>query len=726
MIAINFYVVIAYTVRDMITLALDNFVNYTSTNEKGADGKLTRVALMCLAGDQQGVERKNNFQVCYDLKEVSAQCEFGLALCYHLGRGVFPSSERAFHHLVRACDRGDAEANCYLGFCYLYGDLVPKNAAIAENCFSIAAERGNAEAKWQLANLKMRGLEGINVFKGRELLTELIQMEDAVHTPRALNLLGRYHLMQGDTQAAMTHYLKAADAYQYPKAAFHAGIIYYAEKNYRNAMVYLDKAYRGGIAEANLFIGKLFLIVQLKTLAKSTFQKTLKIGSAGAYFEMGKLQNEDGIPYVIKALKMGYIPFGYYIDNVFFQIVEAETEVKRNRDVCNLAAKQNVPEAFINLGVYYYGEGNYRLSFAYFEKAAKLGHPYALERAGSLIMNDKPELGISYLTKAIEKGDKLSYDSLGEYWYGQGDFKQATSWYLESNTSFAHYRLAELNHDQSYQYALKAANTGHAAAMVLLGNRLLEGKIWPKNSSDAKLWYERAAELNNPLAIQELAIGYYFGRFGKKDLDLAVHYFTQVNWLATGHGLKANQEREKIIAQLTVQIEKLLNVVAAKKDHTIELLQHQQKFIAIIESEFVKYFIPLKNKLNKDEGIKSLENIKELVIGYSSNFSTFCNQTITLYEKHKIRLELEEERLRVIRSIARMEGEALNIIQNKLTTIILAEGEINDMKVRNIAILSGSSSFAELKIFEISIQEKLKAILSSLDSIKETVIEEVD
>lgn len=64
--------------------------------------------------------------------------------------------------LLKAAERGDAEAQCIIGGCYKYGDGVEENATEAARWFRIAAEKGNALAKRNLGFCYARG-EGVEM-----------------------------------------------------------------------------------------------------------------------------------------------------------------------------------------------------------------------------------------------------------------------------------------------------------------------------------------------------------------------------------------------------------------------------------------------------------------------------------------------------------------------------------------------------------------------------------
>ena len=86
------------------------------------------------------------------------EAQYELALCYLHGEGVAkkPQFEEALRYLVPAAENGIAGAQYTLGMCYLRGMGVRRSPAEAAKWFQRAAERGNADARTQLAELRRK------------------------------------------------------------------------------------------------------------------------------------------------------------------------------------------------------------------------------------------------------------------------------------------------------------------------------------------------------------------------------------------------------------------------------------------------------------------------------------------------------------------------------------------------------------------------------------------
>lgn len=75
----------------------------------------------------------------------------------------------------------------------------------------------------------------------------------------------------------------------------------------------------------------------------------------------------------------------------------------------------------------------------------------------------------------------------------------------------------------------QAASSGHAAAMFILSGMLLQGEGRPADPVAARRWLERAAELENPEALQQLAMNLQQGAGGyERDEARAAQLMRQV------------------------------------------------------------------------------------------------------------------------------------------------------------------------------------------------------
>lgn len=135
--------------------------------------------------------------------------------------------------------------------------------------------------------------------------------------------------------------------------------------------------------------------------------------------------------------------------------------------------------------------------------------------------------GLMWLERAAAQGDVRAMLSIGKLWLlGAQDFapnaEKARTWFEraapDSNPQAAYYLgvIAKSSYDKApdHTQALKhfqfAAQQGIAEAMYLLGNAHANGEGTDIDTREAMRWYLRAAALDHPQAIQELA--YAFAR----------------------------------------------------------------------------------------------------------------------------------------------------------------------------------------------------------------------
>jgi len=88
--------------------------------------------------------------------EAEALCNLGV--CYHLGKGVPQSFERAAELWQQAAAKGNANAQFSLGSLYRNGDGVLQSCERAAELFQQAAAKGNAVAQCNLGVLYYDGL----------------------------------------------------------------------------------------------------------------------------------------------------------------------------------------------------------------------------------------------------------------------------------------------------------------------------------------------------------------------------------------------------------------------------------------------------------------------------------------------------------------------------------------------------------------------------------------
>jgi len=378
---------------------------------------------------QWGEELKKNiawFIERAEKGEAYAQC--GLGYCYFGGIGIEKEWSQAVVWWQRAAEQGDALAQNALGICYQKGEGVPKNVKKAFYWKQQAAEQGLAIAQF---NLGICHAQGAGVTK--------------------------------DQAKAVVWYRKAADQ-GHAAAQFRLGV-HYANgtgvgKDETQAVVWYRKAADQGYAAGQCNLGWCYDngagVVKDEAQAVVWYRKAADQGHAAAQFNLGWCYaNGAGI-------------------------AKDETQ---GVEWYQKAAEQGDAAAQFNLGIRY-ARGNgvakdETQAVVWYRKAAQKGHAAAQGNLGACYENGRgvirnQDQAVEWYQKAADQGYVAAQLNLGVC-YAQGagvakDEIQAVQWYQ------------------------KAADQGHAYAQFLLGIRYAAGKGIAKDEIQAVKWYQKAAD----------------------------------------------------------------------------------------------------------------------------------------------------------------------------------------------------------------------------------------
>ena len=81
-----------------------------------------------------------------------AEAQYYLGYCYYNGKGVTQDYTEAVKWYRKAAEQGNAQAQCNLGYCYKYGKGVTQDYTEAVKWYRKAAEQGNATAQYNLGS----------------------------------------------------------------------------------------------------------------------------------------------------------------------------------------------------------------------------------------------------------------------------------------------------------------------------------------------------------------------------------------------------------------------------------------------------------------------------------------------------------------------------------------------------------------------------------------------
>ena len=362
----------------------------------------------------------------------NVDAQFYLGEMYFYGHGVDQSDSEAFSWYRRAAEQGDSFAQYYLGWMYENGRGVKQSYTEAVFWYRKAAEQDFADAQFNLGNMYYDG-RGVNQ-----------SYSDAVYW-----------------------YLKAAKQ-GHADAQVNLGIIYEygygVEQSSSEAFSWCLRAAEQGNATAQLYLSVMYEegrgIEQSDSEAVSWCHKAAEQGNANAQLNLARMYKEG------KCVGQSDSEAYYW---------------------CRKAAEQGVAIAQNNLGrMYDEGRGveqSYSEAASWYRKAAEQGLADAQVMLGWMysegrgVMQSDSEAA-SWYCKAADQGNVYAQLKLGYmYFVGKGVIK---------------------NYSESLAWNLKAADQGDSQAELNIGELYEYGLGARANYTESLNWYRRAAEHGEP------------------------------------------------------------------------------------------------------------------------------------------------------------------------------------------------------------------------------------
>jgi TPR repeat protein len=176
---------------------------------------------------------------------------------------------------------------------------------------------------------------------------------------------------------------------------------------------------------------------------------------------------------------------------------DGTSDIKRVFDLLTLASTNKHPDAIGALGYLYangiYVEKNDTKARSYFQEAVDLGSKDSRLNLGLFLVHGKGgavdiKKGLSLLQEMTLEGHTQAALALGELYY-TGD----------------HSEKKEPDYAQAYSVLLPQAETGNSTAQNFIGVIIRDGRIGPKDSDSAQIWFEKAAWQGNSKACSNLA-----------------------------------------------------------------------------------------------------------------------------------------------------------------------------------------------------------------------------
>lgn len=242
-----------------------------------------------------------------------------------------------------------------------------------------------------------------------------------------------------------------------------------------------------------------------------------------------------GMKYIQQAAEKGYAEAQYFIGEMYLSGELQGADVGFSEDPYTAvkwfrrAAEQGEPEAQYMLGLCYSsGDGvgqDYFAAVNWYRKAAEQGHVASQYEVGNCYYNGLGctkdyDVAVKYLQKAAEQGYAAAQGKLGEcYVHGHGvneDCYTAVKWFRKAaeredataqrNLGICYYRGYGVTQDKitAVKWLRKAAEQGNAIAQSDLGYCYEYGDGVTKDTYTAKSWYRKAAEQGNKSAKEAL------------------------------------------------------------------------------------------------------------------------------------------------------------------------------------------------------------------------------
>ena len=246
----------------------------------------------------------------------------------------------------------------------------------------------------------------------------------------ANRLLGEYYLSMGEKKEAEKHLFFAANQLDVFAQA-DLGDLYYAEKPDK-AVVWYEKAAEKGHAEAQYYLGKLYLDREDYRNAIKWFEQAEKNGVFDAQEELGRIyickgEIEKAERYFIPAAKMGSTTAKFYLGVCYYEkmnYTEAIELLLPEERLGNLDAKLMLGKCYLMTELY--DEAEKMLL-----PIAEQGDPEAQSYLGyCYLANKKFNEAQQWLIPLVKKGYSFAQIWIGHYYhYHKEDIHEAKKWY---------------------------------------------------------------------------------------------------------------------------------------------------------------------------------------------------------------------------------------------------------------------------------------------------------
>jgi TPR repeat protein len=445
--------------------------------------------------------------------EVTAQLYLGDS--YFAGNGVAKDKSQALKWIESASDQKYARAEMYLGWLYENGNDVPQDYAAAAKLYRLAAEQGNARAQNNLGHFYYKGL-GVpqDLAEALKWYRKSAEQGDELGQSNLGYMYGHGEGIERDYELAEKWMRLAAEQGS-------------AQLQYYYAAMLTDEFDRNGHQIANFVV------------AAEWYRKAADQGYAKAQYELAELydygklgddQRSNCIPWYLKAAAQGNTDAQAKVGELpkFYPNSELLKSVNTTDALRQSAEKGNLDAQFQLAGEYQTGNGvpkDAAKAFQWMEKAAN--NPTPSSRVGDAIY----QLALMYergegVSQEISKAHDLFLQAAEGYQQSEATFRVGQMYEKGEGLPQDDRKAAEY-YSQGYPEALfnlyvqgrglpedkakvgqQIANTKRlvmsAHGSFSLGEIFYQGKLVPKDMSQAAEWFGKAAALGSPEAMNRI------------------------------------------------------------------------------------------------------------------------------------------------------------------------------------------------------------------------------
>jgi TPR repeat protein len=475
---------------------------------------------------------RSNSEECPDTYE-------DLANYYSDGKACAVDESKAFmfrkkyydYHFYNALENENSESMCILGALCEEGKGVDQNDAYALSWYERAAKNGSSKAKYRLAEMYEKGS---GVVEDTERAFKYME-EASVFYDKAMVKLGDYYRSGTGTpenpSKAFQCYLLAsaassAEAWNRVGMCYEKGIG--TKKNPAKSEEFYRRAANQGLLDAKSALGNLLFSLGRVSEGVDVLEEAAREDDYNALIALGIIYSRSA-------------------DDEKY--VKAVSCVKRASEV-----KADNGDALFRLGLLYRWPKSSihdpEKSFEYFNASAKLGHYGAMRFLAYCYVagegTDQDDfMAFSWASKAVEGGDTISLNSLGEYYrYGIGTKKnpekaiECYKKYTEGGRGimgavnigemYFYGEGVPVDYDEATKWLQMACDGSFAQPYVLIGRMYEMGVYGEKNISQAISWYKKGVQIGSPFA------EYYLGCCYANDEILpdpvkAVEYYSKAS-----------------------------------------------------------------------------------------------------------------------------------------------------------------------------------------------------